>query len=359
MILKLSAAIVPFTLLAGCGPDAPVTGPTEPASIPYETLSEYAFFTGALAQLDPAPRVLPYSVNAALWSDGAQKNRFIVLPEGEQATFDEGENWGLPPGTIVIKTFSFPEDQRQPEGARRVIETRLLIRDDTTTEGWTAHTYLWNDAQTEATRLVAGRQVSIDFTDQDGFPQTQTYLVPNTNQCSNCHSRDDVIHALGITTPQMNRSVTIEGVTRNQLEWLAEKGVFDAPLPPPQDLAALPDPLGNAPLVDRARAYLHANCSHCHRPGGGGGSSGLVLLESEQTPTKYGVCKGSVAAGSGTGSHLFDIVPGHPEESIMTFRMSSTDPEIKMPEVPNLLPDPQGIDLVTQWIAAMQPQGCP
>src|SRR5689334_23082182 len=104
MIFKFSAAIVPFCLLAGCGPAESDAGRAEPLSVPYEKLSQYGFFTGELAHLDPAPGVLPYTVNAPLWSDGAQKNRAIVLPEGKQATFDAGENWSLPPGTIVIKT---------------------------------------------------------------------------------------------------------------------------------------------------------------------------------------------------------------------------------------------------------------
>jgi hypothetical protein len=118
------------------------------------------------------------------------------------------------------------------------------------------------------------------------------------------------------------------------------------------------DPHGDAPLDARARSYLHANCSHCHRPGGGGGVSGLVLLEWEHDPNKNGVCKGPVAAGPGTGGFGYDIVPGLPEESIMIFRMGSTDPEIKMPELPNRIPDAEGIALVGAWIAAMQPPGC-
>jgi uncharacterized repeat protein (TIGR03806 family) len=253
--------------------------------------------------------------------------------------------------------ISFSRSTSAPEGARRIIETRLLIRDEDDAEGWTAHTYVWNDEQTEARRTIAGKQITLDFTDEQGKPASQHYIVPNTNQCGNCHERDDRYELLGLVTPQVN--FELPDGQGNQLTKLAEAGVFDAALPALADMPKFPAPFGNAPLDERARSYLHANCSHCHRPGGGGGASGLVLLAWETNPAHYGVCKGSVAAGSGTGSHDHDIVPGMPEESIMPFRMSSTDPEIKMPEIPNLLPDQAGIELVTAWIAAMQPPGCP
>ena len=65
------------------------------------------------------------------------------------------------------------------------------------------------------------------------------------------------------------------------------------------------------------------------------------------------------AAGPGTGGHDYDIVPGHPEESILVFRISSTDPEIKMPELPNKIVDKRGVELVSEWITGMTPEGCP
>ncbi|MEZ4296279.1 MAG: hypothetical protein R3B70_15010, partial [Polyangiaceae bacterium] len=162
----------------------------------------------------------------------------------------------------------------------------------------------------------------------------------------------------GPFTQQLNRPMAGDP-TRNQLDDMAEKGMFDSELPPAASLPAFADPFGTAPLDDRARGYLHANCSHCHRPGGGGGPSGLVLLAWEPTPAKFGVCKESAAAGPGTGGHTHDIVPGHPEDSIIIFRMSSTDPELKMPELPNRIPDKHGVALISDWIASLTPEGCP
>lgn len=353
--LGLSAAV----FAAGCGAEEPTEDVKPKGPLPYATLSEYAFFSGKMADLAPAPSVVPYEVSSPLWSDGAGKARFVVLPEGQRAGFEDGEEWAFPDGTIIVKSFFFPLDLRDPGGARRHIETRLLVRDSQVEEGWTAHTYVWNDEQTEATRVIAGRKMKVEYIDEAGAQGSQEYLVPNTNQCKGCHARDDAYKVLGLTTHQVNREVTVGGAARSQIEYLAERGVFEAPPPPASGLVALPDPFGAAPLDDRARSYLHANCSHCHRPGGGGGSSGLVLLAWEEDTTKLGFCKGPVAAGGGSGMLLFDVVPGKPDESIMIFRMSSTDPEIKMPEIPNLMPDKAGVALISEWIKSLSPAGCP
>lgn len=333
--------------------------PRDKGPIPYELLSDYEFFEGNQAALKPAAHLIPYSVNAPLWSDGAGKARFLVMPPGQKAVYADMDEWELPDGAIIIKSFYFPLDRRDSEGPRRHIETRLLVRDVKAKKGWTAHTYLWNDEQTDAVRVIAGQPMNIDYIDEMGKQATQFYLVPNTNQCENCHTRNDLFVPLGISTHQLNGVVSIDGQQKNQLDYFNERGVFAASLPAPATLPAFANPFGNAPLEERARAYLHANCSHCHRPGAEGGPSGLVLLAWENTPAKYGVCKGSVAAGGGTGNHEFDIVPGIPAESIMVFRMNSSDPEVKMPEIPNLLPDLQGVALISEWISSMTPAGCP
>ncbi len=319
--------------IAGCGSEPPGRG-----TIPYETLSEYGFFEGRMADVAPADGVVPYEVAASLWADRLDKDRFLVLPEGETAAFDAAGDWTWPAGTIVIKHFSF-------EG--RAIETRLLILEDL---GWAAHVYLWDDAERQARRLVEGADVTVG----DG----QRYLVPNVNQCGGCHERDDAMHLLGPLTRQMNREVTRDGDVIGQLGWLAAQGVLGSD-PTADGLPALADPFGDAEVELRARSYLDANCSHCHREGGGGGRSGLTLLASETDPVSYGVCKPPVAAGAGAGGRSHDIVPGLPDESIVTYRMASTDPEIKMPELPNLLSDAAGVALIEEWIAGMTPQGCP
>ncbi len=347
--MKLAAAVL-AAFAAGCAAERVDPGPALPLS-----LAELELFEPPLADLRPAPGVYPYEVAAQLWADGARKARFIALPMGEQAGFDPGESWSFPRGTLLIKNFYFPLDQRAPDGERRIVETRLLRLED---DGFHGYVYLWNEAQTEAKLSPGGTRVDVAGVDDGGHAFGKEYVVPNTNQCSNCHARAEQLHLLGFITPQLNRQVSRGGEKVDQLGWLQQHGVFggDPVDPAAQDHFA--DPYGSGPLEPRARAWLHANCAHCHRSGGGAESTALTLLASETDPTHLGVCKPPIAAGSGTGGHSFDVVPGKPDDSIMPFRVASTAPQIKMPELPNRTPDPAGLELVRQWIAAMPAMSC-
>jgi uncharacterized repeat protein (TIGR03806 family) len=342
-------------LLVACAPDnqgSPGEGATV---IPYDYLSTYGFFQEPMAALQPVAGVLPYTVNAPLWSDNAQKTRFLVLPEGQHIDFDLLARWSFPQGTILIKNFIFSEEVGNTEGPRRVVETRLLVYQG---EDWKSHVYLWNDAQNEASRMVAGTFVDIEYRLEDGAPHNGLYVVPNTNQCKNCHGNDDRNLPIGTVTRQLNAEVERNGEMVNQLTWLAEQGAFSGPLPNLAGVPTLADPEGDGGLEERARAFLDANCAHCHSPGGDGGTSGLVLLASEADPNTYGVCKRPVAAGSGSGDLSYDIVPGAPDESIIIYRLKSLDPQIKMPEIPNLLVPERDVQLISDWISAMEPTTC-
>ena len=324
---------------------------------PLRKLSEYAFFVGPLRDMRPNNGVIAYSVNAPLWSDNAYKGRYIAMPEGGQLTpvADGDEDWQLPVGSIVIKTFYFDLDRTTPdEGPYRINETRLLFVTD---HGIVAETYLWNDEQTEAVRFVAGTRINMQVIGADGASANQEYVVPNKNQCANCHSRSDKLHMLGLTTAQLNRE-SLEEPGRNQLELWQSAGMIAGDLGDTALLPAYDKPFVSGSLNGQARAYLHGNCSHCHRTGGAAGVTGLWLLASVTDDYRIGICKGPVAAGAGTGSFHYDILPGHPERSIMPFRMSSVDPEIKMPEIPNLIADQQGVALIQAWIAEMPPVAC-
>lgn len=345
------AALV-AALAVGCAAEQePAPRPEfDSAMVPLPLLSEYGFFAGQLADLEPAPGVYEYDVNAPLFADNSHKGRYIYLPEGAQMTVTELDEWDVPVGAIVIKTFYFDTGEED-----RIIETRLLQR---TEAEWKSHIYQWDEAQTEGEYIRAGADVTVTVPDPEGGSTEQLYLVPDENACGSCHERDDVLRLLGITTHQMNKDVQRDGETVNQMTWLAEQGAIAGELGDVTALPAFPDPEGDAGLDARARAYLHGNCSHCHRPGGGGGASGLSFLQWETNPLDFGVCKVPAAAGPGAGGRPLDIVPGNPDESIVVFRMASTDPEIKMPEVPTLLSDDFGVQLITEWIAAMPPNDC-
>jgi uncharacterized repeat protein (TIGR03806 family) len=337
-------------VVLGCSTSEPELG--DP---PYELLSDYGFFEGDLADQQPAEHVVGYQVAAPLWADHARKGRFVVLPAGETMTPAEQDEWSFPLGTTFIKTFYFDLDRRDPEGEARLVETRLLVNEP---DAWQSYIYVWDDAQEEAVREVAGVDVDIEYVAEDGSTATQRYIVPDQLTCESCHLRDDVVVVLGPITQQLNMDVAVDGGTQNQLDLFAELGLLATPLDP----ATLPSfalPEDESAEIDaRARGYLHGNCAHCHRPGGGGGPSGLSFLAWEDNPATYGVCKIPAAAGGGAGGRSHDIVPGDPDASIVPFRMATTDPEIKMPELPSLLADDFGVDLISEWITAMPANDC-
>lgn len=341
---------------SGCEAERPSGAADAAAGSPDagETLDALGLFEDAPAQ-SPAPGVLPYDVIAVLYADESEKLRFLSIPADAPARYEATEPWTFPDGTIFVKTFFFWNDARDPSLGRRLLETRIIER----VEGrWTGRTYVWNEAQSEARRLKTGRMLEVRFVDASGESRALEYRVPNDNECKTCHSKDHVFEPLGPRTRQLDREHDYGGElgVRNQIDHLAALGSLEGV--EPAERVALVDPYGSAPLEQRARSYLEANCSHCHRPGGEAGSSALDLRVEVEVPFDLGVCRRPVAAGPGSGGRLFDIVPGDPEASIMIYRMDSTDPEIKMPELPTLSSDAHGTTLIRDWIAAMPSEAC-
>ncbi len=325
------------------------------AAYPFPVLSDYHFFAGELGDLEPNEGIVSYTVAAPLWADAAEKGRYFIIPEGTKIGFTERNEWDFPPGSVFIKNFYFDQDRGEAEDLR-VIETRLLVLAED--GNWQSYEYLWNEEQTEAEQIKAGADVIVEYVDEAGQAQSQLYLVPDQNVCESCHQRDDQTLILGPTTRQMNTLWAIEDEPVNQIEWLKENEYFAQTVPPAADLPALANPAGDASLDERARAYLHGNCAHCHRAGGDGGSSGLKFAVWETDPADFGVCKLPAAAGPGAGGRRYDLWPGQPDKSIIPFRMASEDPEIKMPELPSLFADDFGVQLIEAWITQMPGDDC-
>ena len=106
-------------------------------------------------------------------------------------------------------------------------------------------------------------------------------------------------------------------------------------------------------INQRARAWLDINCAHCHGRGRPAESSGLFLEYEEKNQTAIGIFKTPVAAGRGSGGRKYNIVPGHPEKSIIEFRINSNDPGIMMPELSRKLIHKEGLELIQTWIREM------
>lgn len=317
MLLPFAAAAVDQTALM--------------AKKPAKWLSAYGLFVDGPAQI-PAAGVTPYDLATPLFSDHAEKLRFVWTPS--PAAYDADEAFGFPVGSVLIKTFAYPE------GAG-LIETRLLIRQNT---GWKAWPYVW-DAETGDARLkLAGARFDVEH---DG--QTISYRVPNANQCKGCHKRGDAITPIGPKARNLNHDFDYGDGLRNQLsEWIALGHLDAAPTPPVSADWQAGD------LDARARAYLDVNCAHCHRRDGPASNSGLFLTYGEDERAAWGYRKRPVAAGLGSGGLDFDIAPGDPDASIMVYRMKSLEPGVMMPELGRSLPHAAGVDLISDWIAGLE-----
>jgi uncharacterized repeat protein (TIGR03806 family) len=318
---------------------------------PLKTLSQYGLFAGDPAEQQPAAGVISYDLNSALFSDYAQKFRFVKMPEGTSATFKSDDTFELPVGTVIAKTFAYPRDARDPSRGRRLLETRILKHER---DGWVGLPYVWNEAQSEATLDVAGDTVDVSWIDSDGDVRTNNYIIPNSNQCKGCHKAGETMLPIGPKARHLNRDFAYASGTENQLEhWSRTGALKGSPDPANAPRLAVWDDPKTGTLDARARAWLEINCAHCHNPVGPAKNSGLDLLASQQNPTSFGINKPPVAAGVGSGGLAYDIVPGSPDRSILAFRIASTHPGIMMPELGKRLVHKEGVALVREWIAAM------
>lgn len=314
------------------------------------TLSEYGFFKGEMAAQVPADGVHPYSLNTPLFSDYAEKLRFIRLPEGTTATYTDKEAFEFPVGTAIIKTFYYYHDARKPEKGRKLLETRLLIH---TEDGWEAWPYHWNEDQTEAELEVAGDTKDIQWKDHNGKKQTLAYSMPNVNQCKGCHNQSGEIVPIGPSARQLNGPLRGDihgaGTIENQLAYWETKGlIHDLPEKIPA-IAVWDDPATGS-TEDRARAWLDINCAHCHNPDGPANTSGLFLEIHREDPHVWGIFKAPVAAGRGSGGRQFDIHPGNADQSILYYRIDSDDPGVMMPELGRKMIHKEGVTLIKEWI---------
>ncbi|MDI9237514.1 SO2930 family diheme c-type cytochrome [Lysobacter sp. LF1] len=331
-----------------------------------EKLSDWHVVESDGKRLHLNHEVEPYALNTTLFSDYAHKLRTIWMPKGKPAKYDATEALDFPVGTIISKTFYYPRAGdavvRVAESAGetldgldltkvRLIETRLLVRRES---GWVALPYVWNAEQTEATLARAGETIPLTLQKPDGSAkQSFAYMVPDENQCAGCHGTNNTtreLHPIGPKARHLNRenpwhpgeNQLVRMVALGRLEGLPKDNV-------PYN-ARFDD--ASASVEDRARAYLDINCGHCHNKVGPADTSGLWLDAGTDDARRLGLCKPPVAAGQGTGDHMFDIVPGRPQDSILVYRMNSLDPGAMMPELGRSTVHEEGVSLIRDWIAA-------
>lgn len=342
-------------IAAACSPQG--DGPNF-AAVEFDcpTLDGYQLFSDPRDPASEPNGGVPYDLTTPLFSDYAEKSRVVFVPPGTHATYSSDGAFAFPVGTIIAKTFSFaPDSTVDPSfGATIHVETRLLLH---RAHGWVGRAYVWETSPGVANLALGGGSLTVPLPQAEpGVPRTTTYRIPNALQCNTCHSGGATADPIGPKARLLNKNYTYaDGTTENQLVHWTRLGVLSGAPSDPAQAPRLPvwsDP-DDGTLEQRARAYLESNCAHCHSETGYARFSGLFLNSNDALGAASGICKPPVAAGRGAGSFQYDIVPGHPEESILTFRMDSNDPGIKMPELARSVVHEEGLALVTEWIRSL------
>ncbi|MBS0264428.1 MAG: PQQ-dependent sugar dehydrogenase [Planctomycetes bacterium] len=332
-------------------------------------LSETGLFAST-KDLTPAAGVVPYAVNAELWSDNALKARLLAVPGAGQIEFDAIEypqpapgaprGWRFPDGTVAVKTFSMEMETGNPASQRR-LETRILHfeqlagTEEVGDQVWRGYTYVWNDDQTDAELLDAqgsDRELLIKDPAAPGGVRKQTWHFPSRAECTLCHTMP-AKYVLGVNTLQMNRNYDYgHGRVANQLQELADLGMFKSALPkPPAELPHLVNSRDEKqPLDERARSYLHANCAHCHMKWGGGNAEFQLLAT--LPVNELGIVNTRPGHGFFNLNEPKVLIPGDPERSMIYHRITKLGLG-RMPHVASNVIDTAAAKMLKEWIAQL------
>ena len=310
-----------------------------------QRLSETGLYRD-LATQQPAPGVIAYEINAPGWHDGARGQHWMAFPPGVKLRPEKDAPWSADDGLALAQTLSLDTTN----GLRR-IETRVLLKQE---NDWSAYTYIWNEAQTDAELApAAGRRLTLQL------PQSRRdWLVPSRSDCLVCHSRAATF-ALTLSTRQLNRPLAAASAGQ-QLHALEQQGLLrtnDSKWPA---LSAAPEQLPrftpvadtNAPVETRARTYLAVNCAHCHT-GDGGGNSAMNMVPEAKLEGMH-LLNEPAQHGNFGAKDARVIAPGAPGRSVLITRVALRIPG-QMPPLGSLRPDMEAVRLLSAWISSLPP----
>ena len=317
----------------------PVPAASAPTAEFPRRLSETGLFAST-ARHAPAPGVVPYELNAGVWSDGAHARRLLAIAGRQNVTVDSAndDRWILPDGSAVVRTL---EIGASPSPRR--VETQLMYREQ---GSWRFYTYAWNEAQTDA-ELVPEAGETRPVPGIAG----RTWRYSGRSECVICHTTQTHF-TIGLSTAQLNRNADFSALGRpveNQIAVLADVGLLkSAPAGVSTEWPRLSAPEdGTQPLELRARAYLEINCAHCHRPNGVGGRATFQLVASLPL-SKTGLLDRPPLVPL-LGPHSKFITPGAPGSSEILHRLTLKEGG-RMPLLGSERTDEEGVRLIREWI---------
>lgn len=326
-----------------------------PVAEPPQFLSQTGAFSN-LVTLTPTSGLLPYGVNSPLWSDGAEKMRWAAIPNNgthdtaaERVTYTDDGAWTFPVGTVLVKHFALPVDERNPSIVKP-LETRFFVHGS---DGvYYGVTYRWNEAGTDAELLTTGASRDLTITAADGSTRNQRWDFPSRADCRTCHTAG-ADNVLGLRAHQMAGTMTyaLTGRTSNQLETWNSLGIFGTSFGSrnPATVPAAVDPRNpHASLDHRVKSYLTANCSHCHQPNGVAANFDATF----SVPlSAQGIINGLINRPLNGGTDRV-VKPDDLALSIMHSRVSVVGAN-QMPPLGKNVVDEKAVAMLQDWIKGM------
>ncbi len=293
-----------------------------------------------------------FTPNYQLWSDGADKTRWIYLPPGTQIDTSDPDRWVFPVGTQIFKEFRKPV--QLPDGSTKEIrlETRHLakIKQASNYRAWSITTYAWQQDQQEAHLLLEGANHVLGT----------NHNIPTRKECIICH-KGNIDFILGFDAIQLSdaqaKNAFGHGPKRSDnelsLQTLLDNKLLSHPMPQPT--------LPGSPLEQKALGYMHANCGNCHNPSGHAAKQEaehlklrhkLEMTNLEETdvyrtavnqPTKNFTIVPYIVMGA-----AYEEMAIH--KSALFVRMNSTDEDYRMPMIASEAVDYEALELMHRWL---------
>jgi hypothetical protein len=292
-----------------------------------DTLSSTGFFGAGVER---------YDALAALWSDGADKQRYVKLPCDAQIDTSNVDEWIFPRGTTLWKEFVV-------DGTK--VETRVFkkVGDDDALDGsWDFSAYAWNDDATDAVQVPNG-----------AVHEATGWEIPARSTCMECHANIPG-RVIGFSALQLGHAtVRNEAIT---LASLVDDGRITHA--PPRAMPAVHE---WSSVAKTAQLALHASCGHCHREGGPGavsttgeGVPGLVLdvrfEDGEATSAAARTAVNVALVAPLSDDVTMRIVAGDPGNSGLFHRMTNRGDWTQMPPLATNVVDDEAAAAVQAWI---------
>jgi putative heme-binding domain-containing protein len=341
----------------------------QPSRFP-RTLGETGLFADVREQ-SPGAGVVRFTPKVAQWVDGASTEWFAAVPRRGTVRWKTDDVYGriqlgFPKNSVLARTFALPMSGRAaPNGgssaSRQKVETQLLHFDGVE---WRAYSYRWREDGSDADLVGeagAERPLVVDDASVPGGKRRQTWHFLGRAQCMSCHTPWSG-YTLAFTEEQLDGAGHFPGADPHghQGKDLKALGLFPGPYEnkqgvPRKEAFSLVDPYdASADVGERARSYLHVNCSVCHRMGGGG--SALIDVRKEMAPKQTHAINDRPMLGAFGIADARIVCPGDPARSVLLYRMSKTASG-RMPKIGSEVVDERGVAVIGQWIASMRDDG--